>query len=183
MNDDSMFVRELTAEDIEPLIQYWFKDDEAFWLGMGVDVSLIPPYDVWKKILTEHMQQPYHEKQSYCMIWVLNGEPIGHSNVNKIIFGNEAYMHLHIWKPEVRKKGSGAEFVKMTIPYFFKNIQIQTLYCEPYAHNPAPNKTLEKLGFEFVKQHRTVPGWICFEQEANLWKLEKEKFLKLYKPL
>lgn len=180
MKETSMFVRELTAEDIEPLIQYWLKEDDAFWLGMGVDTSKIPPYGIWKEMLTEQLQQPYHEKQSYCMIWVLNNEPIGHSNVNRIEFGKEAYMHLHIWKPDKRQKGCGLELVKMTIPYFFKNIQLQTLYCEPYAYNEAPNKTLQKLGFELVQQHKTIPGWICFEQEVNLWKLEKEQFQKVF---
>jgi hypothetical protein len=52
------------------------------------------------------------------------------------------------------------------------------LYCEPYALNPAPNKTLEKLGFKFLKTYTTIPGWINFEQEVNLWELKNNIFKK-----
>ncbi|HWY34787.1 MAG TPA: GNAT family protein, partial [Nitrosopumilaceae archaeon] len=109
---------------------------------------------------------------------LLNNKNIGHSNVNKIVFGEEAHMHLHIWSEDVRKKGVGAELVKLTIPYFFENLKLKKLYCEPYALNQAPNKTLQKVGFEFVKKYRTTPGWLNFEQEVNLWVIYPDKFKK-----
>jgi RimJ/RimL family protein N-acetyltransferase len=133
-------------------------------------------------MLSEQISQAYEVKQSYCIIWLHNNQPIGHSNVNQIVFAQEAYMHLHIWKQYERQKGIGTTLVQQTLPYFFKNLQLQMLYCQPYALNPAPNKTLPKLGFEFVKQYKTVPGWIGFEQDVNLYQLTKEKFEKLYTP-
>jgi RimJ/RimL family protein N-acetyltransferase len=60
-------------------------------------------------------------------------------------------MHLHLWYPDKRIKGMGVQLVKKSLPYFFNNLHLKTLYCEPYALNPAPNKTLPKVGFEFVK--------------------------------
>jgi RimJ/RimL family protein N-acetyltransferase len=108
--------------------------------------------------------QSIEEKKSYCIIWLVDDTPVGHSNINKIVFGEEAFMHLHIWDNTIRKKGFGTEMVKRTLPYFFNNYKLRNLYCEPYALNAAPNKTLEKVGFEFVKQYTTTPGWINFEQ-------------------
>jgi RimJ/RimL family protein N-acetyltransferase len=49
------------------------------------------------------------------------------------------------------------------------------LYCEPYANNVAPNRVLEKAGFEFVKTDRTVPGPINFEQDVNCWHMSRAK--------
>lgn len=164
-------VREITLADVPRIADYWLNADAGFLRGMGADPAKIPGREQWLQMLTEQVDQPYAERKSYCLIWLLDGEPVGHSNVNKIVYGEEAYMHLHLWVPDARKRGLGVLFVKLSIPLFFKNLRLKTLFCEPYAHNPAPNKTLEKAGFRFVKQYTGIPGWINFEQEVNLWAL------------
>jgi RimJ/RimL family protein N-acetyltransferase len=173
-------VREIQESDIEPLSDYWFKSDPQFLINMGVDLAKMPAREDWERMLNEQIRQPYQEKQSYCVIWLADNEPVGHSNVNRIIFGEEAFMHLHIWAPLNRTKGMGAEFVKLTLPWFFKNIQLKKICCEPHSLNPAPNKTLEKLGFEFIKEYVTVPGWINFEQTVKHWELTYDRFRQLY---
>jgi len=90
-------------------------------------------------------------------------------------------MHLHLWNVGERRKGPGFEFVKLTIAHYFEKLQSKDLYCEPYALNPAPNRLLEKLGFDFVERYRSIPGPSNFEQEMNLWKLPHCKFLQVYK--
>ena len=143
---------------------------------MGVDMNKMPTRQKWKEMLLEQLSQSYEEKKSYCIIWLVNGKPIGHSNINKIIFGEEAYMHLHIWYADVRKKGFGTAFIKMTLPWFFEKYKLKKLYCEPYALNPAPNKILEKAGFKFVKEYVTTPGWLNFEQPVKLWIMNYNNF-------
>lgn len=168
-------VREIQQSDIPLIIDYWLSADHDFLVGMGVDVSKLPSREQWLAMLPQQLEQPYEEKQSYCMIWLADGQPVGHSNVNKIVFGEEAYMHLHLWKPDVRQKGMGVELVKMTLPWFFKNLKLKILFCEPYALNPAPNKTLEKVGFAFEKEYLTVPGSFSFEQPTNRWVMSAER--------
>jgi len=179
MRSPSLSVREIQYSDIESLSDYWFKSDPDFLIKMGVDLSKMPTREEWKQMLNEQISQSYEEKKSYCIIWVLDGEAIGHCNVNRIIFGEEAYMHLHIWKPGNRTKGMGLQFVKLTLPFFFQNMKLKKICCEPYALNPAPNKTMEKLGFEFIKEYITVPGFINFEQPVKHWELTLEKFRQL----
>lgn len=176
MDKNLLSVREIQEKDIESIIQYWLRADPAFLTGMGVDLTKMPSKEEWIKMLREQLAQSYPEKRSYCTIWLVNNKAIGHCNVNKIKFGEEAYMHLHMWNSEVRKKGMGTELVKMSLPYFFENLKLKTVYSEPYALNPAPNKTLEKAGFSFVKKFMTIPGFLNFEQEVNLWELTYEKY-------
>ncbi|RMA66197.1 GNAT family N-acetyltransferase [Ulvibacter antarcticus] len=166
-------VREITKNDVSSLIHYWVNSSDAHMLAMGADLTKLPSEESLYKSLTEQIELPLDKKQSYALIWFLNDFAVGHCNVNQIQFGKEAYMHLHLWESENRQKGLGKTLVEQSIPVFFKNLQLQTLYCEPYALNPAPNRTLEKLGFTFVKEHITVPGYLNFEQKVNLWKLEK----------
>jgi RimJ/RimL family protein N-acetyltransferase len=179
MSNKVLSAREIQEKDIEPIINYWLDSPTSFMRSMGVDINKIPDEEKWREMLTEQISQSYEEKKSYCIIWEVNGKAIGHSNINKIIFAEEAYMHLHIWHEEERKKGWGVSFVKLTIPWFFEKYQLKNLYCEPYALNPAPNKTMQKIGFEFVKEYTTTPGWLNFEQPVKLWIMSYEKFKEL----
>lgn len=180
MRADSLSVRELQERDVEPITSYWLSSSPEYLEAMGVDIAKMPSRDEWHSFISEQLTQDYPDKNSYCIVWEVNGKAIGHSNTNKIIYGEEAFMHLHIWDIENRNKGFGEAFVKMTIPYFFKNLKLKNLYCEPYALNPSPNKTLEKIGFELVKEYLTVPGWLNFEQPVNLWQMSLERFTKMH---
>ena len=113
------------------------------------------------------------------MIWELNGKQIGHSNVTRIEYGEEATMHLHLWKLTHRNKGIGTELVKKSLPFYFSKLKIKKLICEPYALNPSPNRTLRKIGFKLMKNYRTIPGPSNFEQEVNRWELTKNDFEKI----
>jgi RimJ/RimL family protein N-acetyltransferase len=177
----AMNVREITEKDIEYLVKYWTESDPASMLLMGVDLNKIPEPEALENMLMEQIKTEITKKQSYCIIWELDGRPAGHSNVNKISFGKEAYMHLHLWNSNERMKGMGSGFVKKTLPHFFENLKLQNLYCEPFAFNEAPNRTLKKLGFQFEKRYVTIPGSLNFEQEVNRWALNKDQYLKICK--
>jgi RimJ/RimL family protein N-acetyltransferase len=179
MSENILSVREIRQQDIEPITQYWLGSDAAFLEAMGVDIKKMPASNEWREMLMEQLSQPIEAKKSYCIIWQVDGKAAGHSNINKIIIGEEAYMHLHIWNTETRKKGFGAELIKLTLPWFFEKFRLKKLYCEPYALNPAPNKTLEKTGFRFVKEYITTPGWLNFEQPVNHWELTYDQFKKI----
>jgi len=165
----SLSVRELQASDIDHIAGYWAQASPDYLRGMGADPEKRPIREQMTAMLSEQLSQPYPEKKSYCTIWEADGRPIGHCNVNKIEFGESAYMHLHLWDGSIRQQGLGVALVKMSLPYFFKNLQLKRLFCEPYALNPAPNKTLEKAGFEFVREYLTTPGPFNFEQPVKLW--------------
>jgi len=179
-NTQNIEVRELESRDIELLADYWMLSDPNHLEAMGVDLSKIPLREDLVTNLRSQLDYSVEKKQSYALIWELNGKQIGHTNVNQIVFGKQAYMHLHLWNSAKRQKGLGVVLVQKSLPYFFEQLNLKTLYCEPYTLNPAPNKILEKMGFEFVKTHVTVPGTLNFEQEVNLWKLTRERYLKKF---
>lgn len=127
-------------------------------------------------MLQLHINTPFERKGTYALIWEADNIPVGHSNINKIIFGKEAYMHLHIWRSTWRKKGLGIQLVKKSLPIYFDKFNLEELICEPRSGNPAPNKTLENSGFEFEKKYITIPGIINYEQEVNRWKMKRSQF-------
>ncbi|MBX2829020.1 MAG: GNAT family N-acetyltransferase [Flavobacteriaceae bacterium] len=171
-------VREITHQDIPGLLAYWLESDDEFIVGMGVDLSKIPSREALQQMFSEQIGAHYKEKKAYALIWEIDGIASGHTNINQIEFGKQAHMHLHLWHGAHRKKGMGTALVQQSLPFYFENYQLEVLYCEPFALNPAPNKTLSKLGFEFIKNYETIPGSINFMQEVNQWKLTREQFLK-----
>jgi len=172
-------VREITADDIPLLVDYWLNSDPEFMQGMGVDLAKLPEREVLVKMLSAQLWQDYTEKQSYVLIWLFDVKPVGHCNVNKIEFGKSAFMHLHLWQSEHRQKGMGSTLVNLSLPHFFEKLKLETIYCEPYALNPAPNKTLTKLGFTFEREYITTPGYLNFEQPVKRWSLSRTRFLEI----
>lgn len=169
----SLSVREIEDSDIPLITDYWLSADAEFLRGMGADITKLPSREQWREMLSTQLRQPYQEKQSYATIWLADGEPVGHCNVNKIVFGKEAYMHLHLWRVGARQKGMGTTLLKLSLPYFFANLQLEKVICEPYALNPAPNKTLARVGFRLINEYTTVPGMINFEQPVKRWELTR----------
>jgi len=169
-------VSEVTASEVSLIGDYWFNADAAYLKGMGADKHKLPTREDFAKMLHNQLSLPYSEKAAYALIWKLDDVPVGHSNINAIKFGTEAKMHLHVWHGQNRKSGFGSKFVLQSMPFYFQKFNLQKLICEPYALNPAPNKTMEKLGFSLIKRYTTIPGSINFEQEVNRWEMTKEQF-------
>ncbi|WP_281613007.1 GNAT family protein [Flammeovirga sp. SubArs3] len=165
-------VREINTNDIQHIIDYWLKSDHKYLQSLGVDIQKLPSEEQLKTMLSKQISLEYKDKPSFAVIWEIDGKAVGHSNITDISFGNIANMHLHLWEKDVRQKGAGTILVKQSLPFFFELFQLKSIICEPYAENPAPNKTLEKVGFKLIKRYRTIPGSLNFEQDVNQWEIK-----------
>jgi len=166
-------VAEIQEHNIGTLLDYWYGATKVELERMGADISKLPKREEFHQKLQHQLSLPYNEKQAYALIWFLDDKAIGHCNIGDIQYGSSAFMHLHSWYPKNRLKGMGQVLVKKSIPYFFNNFNLDKLFCQPYALNPAPNKTLKKLGFSFLKEYECTPGSINFKQKVNLYSLDK----------
>src|SRR5207253_10446954 len=100
MADIQLSVREIGPNDVQNIVDYWTKNEPAHLIAMSVDLKKVPAAESLSSMLSEQAGLAYPQKQSYCTIWEINGKPVGHCNVNKIKFGEEAHMHLHFWQKE-----------------------------------------------------------------------------------
>ena len=159
--------------DYERMVDYFLGADHAFLRGMGVDPARLPQRDNWLKLALRDHERDVRERERFYLAWIYRGTPVGHSSVNRITIGEQAFIHLHLWAGGLRRQGIGTEFFRASAVEFMRALRLRRIYCEPYAANPAPNRVLLKCGFRFVKSYRTVPGDINFEQDVNQYVLEK----------
>jgi len=154
------------------MVDYFLCADAAFLNGMGVDPDKMPPRHEWIEAALLDIGRPAHEKDRHYLAWLYDGTAVGHSSINKIKVGEEAFIHLHLWVGQLRRAGLGTRFFAASARQFMREFRLKRLYCEPYAENPAPNHVVRKIGFRFIRRYRTIPGPTSFEQDVNQYILD-----------
>ena len=116
---------------------------------------------------------PIDQRARLLVVWLLADRPVGFSTSDKIELGQQANMHLHVTDAERRHQGIGVECVRRSVDIYFDRLKLKRLFCEPNAYNVAPNRTLQKAGFKYLKTHMTVPGPFNFHQAVTRWVMER----------
>jgi RimJ/RimL family protein N-acetyltransferase len=155
--------------DFEVRIAYFHEATDEHLNRLGVDRSLLPRRDVWRALFEQNLARPLEERFEYGVVWELDGRLVGFSTVDQIRIGDEAHMHLHIIDPEHRARGLGTEFVRLTAAHVCDVLRLKRLYCEPNAFNAAPNRTLQKAGFTYVRSREVRPNPINTFQMTTIW--------------
>ena len=163
-----------SAADYERVLDYFLGADEPFLRAMGVDPKKLPQRAAWLERLLPDLTRPDEQKHTFYLGWDYQGTRVGHCNLNPLVYGDHAYVHLHLWDPGARRAGLGTELLRRSIEVFLRRFALRRLYCEPYAENPAPNRILVKAGFRFIRRYRTIPGLINSEQDVNRYVLETD---------
>jgi RimJ/RimL family protein N-acetyltransferase len=166
-------VREMPLSDVGIRITYFHEASDDYLLVLGVDRDLLPTPEAWHSFHERDYERPLTERESYALLWELDGQTVGFSSLDHIVFGEEAFMHLHIVEQSWRHHGLGANFVRLSASKYFERFELKHLYCEPNALNVAPNRTLQRAGFTYLFSHETIPGPINFRQVTTRWVLER----------
>jgi RimJ/RimL family protein N-acetyltransferase len=168
-------VREMAPQDVDIRIRY-FHDAPDEYLGLlGVERALLPRQDAWRDSYQMDYERPLPERENYALLWELDDEPVGFSTLDRISYGNHAFMHLHITQEPKRRRGLGTQFVVKSTNVYFDMFELKRLYCEPNALNVAPNRTLQRAGFTYLFSHDVVPGPINLRQVTTRWVLERHR--------
>ncbi|MGY3449444.1 GNAT family N-acetyltransferase [Bradyrhizobium sp. USDA 4353] len=166
-------VSEMTLAETSLVIDYFYASSVEQLDLMGIDPTRLPARPVWTSLFKTLYETPLTERAALLVIWRLDGRPIGFSSCDRIVFGNRAHMHLHVTEPELRGRGLGTECIRRSIDLYFDRLKLKQLFCEPNAYNTAPNRTLQKAGFRYLKTYKTVPGPMNYHQAVTRWMYER----------
>lgn len=167
-------VRPMDLTEVRLIIDYFHRASPEHLARLGVDPKRLPDAATWEAHYAREFARPAESRKSFLVVWEAGEGPFGFSTVDKIVYGQEAYMHLHIIRPELRRSGFGAHCVRKSAKLYFETFRLQRLFCEPNAFNVAPNRTLQRAGFTYVMTHETIPGPLNHRQAVTRWVLERE---------
>jgi RimJ/RimL family protein N-acetyltransferase len=159
----------MLLEETGLVIDYFHGSTAEHLETLGVDPTRLPGRSQWQQLYALDFAQPIEKRRSVLVLWESEGTSMGFSSVDKIAYGEHAYMHLHVVNPQKRHSGYGEACVRRSVEIYFDLLKLDRLYCEPNAFNVAPNRTLQKAGFRYVKTHNTVPGPLNFHQPVTQW--------------
>lgn len=162
-------VRPMGVDDLDVRLRYFHEAADEHLQVLGVDRSKLVTLEAWRRSFEEQLARPVPERTDHGLIWEADGEAIGFSTADRIVFGDQAYMHLHLLHAEDRRRGYGCELVRRSTRTYVELFGLARLFCEPHAFNTAPNRTLQAAGFRYVSTQRTTPAALNFEQVTNLW--------------
>ena len=169
----ALAVREMMGSEVDLVIDYFQSATPEHLEILGVDPTRLPPAENWRERMRRQCDLPIEQRSMVAVIWLSEDRPIGFSTSDKIQYGEQANMHLHVTEPERRQQGIGAECVRRSVDIYFERLKLKRLFCEPNAFNVAPNRTLQKAGFKYLKTCMTVPGPLNFHQAVNRWVIER----------
>jgi len=169
----TLTVREMMSSEVNIIIRYFQDSTPEHLETLGVDPSRLPPAQSWRERLQRECTLPIEQRAMMLVIWLSDDQPVGFSTSDKIRYGEQAHMHLHVTEPERRHQGTGVECVRRSADIYFERLKLKRLFCEPNAFNVPPNRTLQKAGFKYLKTHMTVPGPLNFRQAVTRWVMER----------
>ena len=107
-----LVVREMQLAEVGMRIDYFHNSTDEYLQRLGVDRASLMSPEEWASVYRHDYARPIEQRDTYSLVWELDGRPVGFSSTDRIVFGQEAFMHLHIVVPDLRREGLGAEFVE-----------------------------------------------------------------------
>ncbi|MEO1014034.1 MAG: GNAT family protein [Pseudomonadota bacterium] len=168
-------VREMRADELPLRAAYFHRASDELLALMGVDRSLLPAPDLWTDQLGEQLARPPRERTHFLLSWLEDGQPIGFSTADSFQDGASARIHLHVFEAGGRQRGVGRACLLDSVRLYFDVLDVDLLISEPHAFNTAPNRTLQSVGFRFVKTYKATPGPFNLPQTVNRWELGRDR--------
>jgi hypothetical protein len=92
-------------DDVGIRIDYFHGGSDDHLRTLGVDRALLATPEAWWRFCEEDYARPIRERLNYSLVWELDGQAVGFSSTDQIVFGETAFIHLHIMRATQRRRG------------------------------------------------------------------------------
>ncbi len=164
-----LMVREFTQADADMVINFFrsLSPEEAALFGLAN--TTLAYMEEWYQNLSKTLYLPLHKANYYFLIWEVNDKPFGFSFVDRIVYGEEGYMHCYILDPKQRSAGRGKAMVEHSAKVFFDQFKFDELFAEPYVLNTPANRVLQSNGFKLLHAHNNTSPEMAYNTPVNQW--------------
>jgi len=164
-------IRELKLDDVDGIIAYFLRLSAAELDQIGIDGASLKLEDDWKNWFEKILYQPLYKASAYFLVWEIDNAMVGFTFVDRIVYGVDAYLHMYLIQPQLRKSGYGQKFLQQSIKTLFDQFKFDDLYCEPSVINTQAQRTLQACGFKYVKTHNQPSPDFAYKAPLSLWRL------------
>lgn len=140
-------IRNFSASDIGPWLDYWYSAPVPYLESIGVDVSRLPARSVFESFLKAHIAENATRKKSQLQAvtveWALRA--IGAHTITDVRPGESGVLHAHYWNEGDRGRGLGTCSYLLASSLFMARFGLkEILFKTPKSNIPA-NRIKEKL--------------------------------------
>ena len=144
----ALSVREMRFDESDLIIDYFHQSTPEHLEMMGVDPSRLPTPQAWRERFEQDFSRPLDQRMGLLVIWLSDDEPIGFSTCRQDRLRRSGQNAPAYRRP--RRVGGAvraSECVRQSVELYFDRLKLRRLVHEPNAFNIAPNRTLQKAGF------------------------------------
>jgi|ERR1700735_1301873 RimJ/RimL family protein N-acetyltransferase len=137
-------LRDLTADDVPAIVDYWVHSPTEFLDAMGVDLARLgSSKQIHERFATAIPTGDFGQSRMAFGIW-LNEEFVGYTLLNR--YSDEVnYSHWHIVDANLRAKGISTALYPWRLKTFFEVTPISRLIHQTRTSNLGVNRMLDKF--------------------------------------
>jgi hypothetical protein len=172
-------LRDLTAEDVEAIVRYWFTSGEEFLDFMGVDRQRLGMREDTRQRFLRAIRTGAPSQKSFALAVTLDGELAGYTRLN--CYAPEInYSHWHIMLPHLRASGISTALYPHRIQAYFDLAPIERLIHQTRTRNTAVNRMLDKYVPVAETRHVEEPDGIALPGEFYIRYVVRADIPKLF---
>jgi hypothetical protein len=143
----SLAIREMALEEVDFIIDYFHRATPEHLETLGVDPTRLSTRSGWRERYIGEFSKPVQELSNAPVIWELDGLAVAFSTSDKIVYGEQAHMHLHVVDPQRRSSGIGSACVRATGRALLQCVgaQAPVLRAQRVQRGAEPNATKRRI--------------------------------------
>jgi len=160
-------LRDLSEDDIEAVVNYWFTSSDDFLDFMGVDRTRLGTAEQTRQRFLSAIRTGDLDQKTIALAIVLNGNLVGYTLLNRYALETN-YSHWHIIVPALRGAGISSALYPHRIKAYFDLVPIERLIHQTRTRNVAVNRMLDKYVPVAETCHVEQPDGVALPGEFNL---------------
>jgi RimJ/RimL family protein N-acetyltransferase len=135
-------LRDLTADDIEHIVRFWYGSSDEFLDFLGVDKARLGTQENTRQRFIRAIRSADMDQPSVAFTITVNGGFAGYTLLNRYA-AEVNYSHWHITEPALRGMGLSTALYPYRIKTYFDQVPINRLIHQTRTRNVAVNKMLD----------------------------------------
>ena len=172
-------LRDLSKNDVDTVVRYWFTSSDEFLDFMGVDRERLGTMEDTSRRFLRAIRTGDPNQNTFALAITLDGEQVGYTLLNRYS-PEKNYSHWHITVPALRGSGISTALYPHRIKAYFNLVPIERLIHQTRTRNIAVNRMLDKYVPVSETRYIEQPDGVARPGEFHLRYVFRQDVPKLF---